>query len=123
MSRKCNKVIKDENYQEIRANLTNTQLKKLKSEAKNKRGTTLRLNKKNFADEELPHELFITTRQTTKLRNAFANNMTPDIKLRKNLGNLRRKALANVAIPLARDNLPGSVSKLTSSALNKFGRK
>ena len=123
MSRKCNKVIKDENYQEIRANLTNTQLKKLKSEAKNKRRTTLRLNKKNFADEELPHELFITTRQTTKLRNAFANNMTPDIKLRKNLGNLRKKALANVAIPLARGNLPGSVSKLTSSALNKFGRK
>ena len=71
----------------------------------------------------MPHELFITTRQTTKLRNAFANNMTPDIKLRKNLGNLRKKALANVAIPLARDNLPGSVSKLTSSALNKFGRK
>ena len=65
------------NYQEIRANLTNTQLKKLKSEAKNKRGTTLRLNKKNFADEELPiATLFITTRQTTKLRDPFANNMT-----------------------------------------------
>ena len=35
----------------------------------------LKLNKKNFEDEELPHELFLTTSQTTKIRNAFANNM------------------------------------------------
>ena len=43
--------------------LTNTQFNKLKYAAKNKRGTTLRLNKKSFEDEELPHELFLTTRQ------------------------------------------------------------
>ena len=30
----------------------------------------LRLNKKNFEDEELPHELFLITRQT-KIRNAL----------------------------------------------------
>ena len=42
---------------------------------KNKLGATLRLNKKNFEDEELPDELFLTTRQTTKIRNAFAKNM------------------------------------------------
>ena len=44
------------------------------------------LNMKTFEDEELPHELFLTTRQTTKLRNAFANNMLKDtskIKLSK----------------------------------------
>ena len=35
----------------------------------------LRLNKKNFEDGELPHELFLTTRQTTKIKNAFANNI------------------------------------------------
>ena len=39
------------------------------------------------------------------------------------LGNLRKKALANTAIPLARDKLPGLVSNLTSSAINKFDRK
>ena len=43
------------NYQEARVKLTNTQLNKLKSAAKNKTETILRLNKKNFEDEELPH--------------------------------------------------------------------
>ena len=43
----------------------------------------MRLNKKNFEDEELPHELFLTTRQTTKLRNGSANNMSTDTNLSK----------------------------------------
>ena len=126
------------NHQEMRVKLTNKQLNKLKSEAKNKTWTILRLNKKNFEDEELSHELFLTTRQTTKIRNAFANNMSTDIKLSKAqiskiiqsggsfgswLGNLGKKALTNIAIPLARDNLPGLVSNLTSNAINKFERK
>ena len=34
-------------------------------------------------DKELPHELFLTTRQTTKVRNTFANNMSTDKKLSK----------------------------------------
>ena len=33
------------------------------------------------------------------------------------------KTQTNVSIPLARDNLPGLVSNLTSSAINKFDRK
>ena len=33
--------------------------------------------------ENLPHELFLTTRQTTKLRNSIENNMSTDIKLSK----------------------------------------
>ena len=41
--------------QEARVKLTNIQLNKLKSKAKNKKGTILRLTKKNFEDEELPH--------------------------------------------------------------------
>ena len=55
--------------------LINTLISKLKSAVKNKLGATLRLNKKKFEDEELPDELFLTTRQTTKIRNAFAKNM------------------------------------------------
>ena len=71
-------------YLEVRVKLTNTQLNKLKSAAKNKIGTILRIKKqKKFQDEELPHELFPTTRQTTKIRNAFANNMPTVIKLSK----------------------------------------
>ena len=55
------------NYQEARVKLTNTQLKNLKYAAKNKTGTILRLNKKNFEDEGL----FLTTKQTTKIRNTL----------------------------------------------------
>ena len=50
------------NYQEASVKLTNTQWKKLTSVAKNKTGTVLKLNKKNFEDEELLHELFLTIR-------------------------------------------------------------
>ena len=125
-------------YEEATVKLTNTQLNKLKSAARNKAGIILRLNKKNFEDKELPHELFLTARQTAKTRNAFAKNMSTDIKLNKVqlskiiqsggsfgfwLNNLGKKALTNIAIPLARDNLPGFVSNLTSSAISKFGRK
>ena len=39
------------------------------------------------------------------------------------LGNLGKKVLTNIAIPLARDNLHGLVSNLTSNAINKFERK
>ena len=44
------------NYQEVRVKLTNTQLNKLKSAAKNKTWTILRLNKKNVEGEELRHK-------------------------------------------------------------------
>ena len=56
------------NCQETRVKLTNTKLNKLNYAAKNKTRTILRLNKKNFADEKLPHELFLTIRQTNKTK-------------------------------------------------------
>ena len=67
------------NYQETRVKLTNTRLNKLKSTAKNKTGTILRLNKEPFEDDELHHELFLTTRSITKLRNVFANNTSKNL--------------------------------------------
>ena len=69
--------------QETRVKLTNTQLNKLKSTVKNTTGATLRITKKNFQVEELPHELFLTTRQTTRKKNAFAHNISTNIKLSK----------------------------------------
>ena len=126
------------NYQEARVKLTNTQLKKIRSAGKSKTGTLLRVNKKNFEDEELPHELFLTTRQTTIIRNIFPKNMSTDIKLSKTqiskiiqsggsfgswLDNLEKKALASIAIPLGRDKLPVLVSNLTSIVINKFMEK
>ena len=67
-------------YQEAKVKLKNTCLNKIKSAAKNNPATILRTNKKNFQDEELLHDIFLATRQITKIRNAFANNMSTDIK-------------------------------------------
>ena len=39
------------------------------------------------------------------------------------LGNLGKKALATIAIPWARDNLPRLISNLTLNVINKFQRK
>ena len=52
-------LLKMASYEEARVKLTNTQLNKLKSAAKNNTGTTLRISKKNFQDEKLPHGLFL----------------------------------------------------------------
>ena len=63
--------------------LSNSQLKKLKTDAKNQTGVTLRKNIKMFNGNNLSHEWLLTTRQKTKLRNAFENNILTDIKLSK----------------------------------------
>ena len=39
------------------------------------------------------------------------------------LGNLRKKGLTNIAIPLGRDNWSGLVSNVTSNSINKLERK
>ena len=68
-------------YLEVRVKLTNIQLSKLIAVAKNKTGTILRVNKKNFVDEEFSQELFLTIKETTKIGNIFGNSMSTDIKL------------------------------------------
>ena len=39
------------------------------------------------------------------------------------LGNLHKKVITDLAIPSARNNLPGLVSNITSNAINIFERK
>ena len=63
-------------YNKVNVKLSNSQLSKLKTAAKNQTGVTLRMNIKMFNGNDLPHELLLTTRQKTKLRNAFENNMS-----------------------------------------------
>ena len=41
-----------------------------------------------FNGNNLPHELLLTTRQKTKVRNAFNDNMSTDLKLSKAQFNL-----------------------------------
>ena len=69
-------------YNTINAKLSDSQLNKLKSAVKNKQGTNLRMSRM-FYGNNLPHELVLTTRQTTRLRNVVENNMATDIKLSK----------------------------------------
>ena len=59
--------------------LSDAHLKKLKIAVKNKTGTTVRIDLKMFNGNDLPHELLLTTRQKTKLRNAFNNNMPNEL--------------------------------------------
>ena len=70
-----------------------------------------------FNGNDLPHELLLTTRQRTKIRNAFNDNMSTDIKLYKAqiskisggfLGSLLSKLagpLIKVAVSLAKNIL------------------
>ena len=103
----------------VNVKLTDTQPKKLKAAVKNKTEITLRMSLKMLDRNNLPHEFLLTTRQKTKLRNAFENNMSTDIKLSKAqirkiiqsggfLGALLSKLagpLMKVAVPLAKNIL------------------
>ena len=53
------------NFQEARVKLINIQLSKSKCTVKNTARTTLRVNKKNFENEELPFKNFFILRNTT----------------------------------------------------------
>ena len=70
-------------YSKVNAQLTDTQLKKLKTAVKNKTRTTLRMSLKVFDGNDLPHKLLLTARQKRKLRNGFKYNISTNIKLSK----------------------------------------
>ena len=59
--------------------LSDAQLKKVKK----KSGTTLIMSLKMLHENDLLHELLLTTIPKTKLRNAFNNNMSTDLTLSK----------------------------------------
>ena len=110
-------------YSKINCKLTNVQLNKLKKVVKSNEGATLRLGIKNFNKDELPHELLLTTRQNTKLRNAINNNLAIDIKLSKvqikkliQSGGFLGKILSKLAVPSMKVALP-----LAKNALAPLG--
>ena len=105
-------------YSKVNVKLTDRLLKKLKTTVKNKTGTT-GMSLKMLDGDSWPHELLLTTRQKTKLKNAFNNNMSTDIKPSKAqiskiiqsgafLGSLLSKLvglLMKVAVPFAKSIL------------------
>ena len=70
-------------YTKVNVSLSDSQIIKLKDAVKDNTGTTLRISLKMFNENDLPHELLLTTRQKTKIRNAFNNNTPTDLKLSK----------------------------------------
>ena len=106
-------------HSKVNTKLTDTLLKLMKTAAKNKTVTTLRMSLKRFDGNYLPHELLFITRQKAKLRNAFNSTMSTDLKLSKAqifkiilsgefLGSLLHKLvspLIKVAVPLANNIL------------------
>ena len=90
------------------------------------------MKERNFNKDETPHELLLTTRQNTKLRNSLNNNSATDIKLSKAqikkliqsggfLGKLLSKLagpLMEVAMPLAKNVLAPLGLTAAMSAIN-----
>ena len=119
-------------YNKVNVKLSDPQIKKLKDAVKDNKGTTLRINFKMFDGNDLPQELLLTTRQKTKVRNAFNNNTSADIKLSKTqivkiiqsggfLGSLLSKLagpLMKIAVPLAKNVFPPLAITAAASALD-----
>ena len=103
-------------YSKVNFKRSNLHLNKFKFAAKNQARTTFRMSLKKLDGINLPHELLLTGRQKRKLKNAFENNMSTDVKLSKAqiskiiqsggfLGSLLSKLagpLMKVAVPLAK---------------------
>ena len=87
----------------------------------------------------MSHELFLITRQNSKIKNAFANNLSADTKLsrvqlsktiiqsvgflNKTFDNLGEKVLLDLDVPLAKSLFPKLATKATSFAIDEFERK
>ena len=108
----------------------------MKTAVKSKTGTTLSMSLKIFDGNDLPHELLLTTRQITKLKNAFNNNISTDLKLLKLkfqnnsvwrvLGALLGKLpgpLIKVAVPSKKDILAPLGITATASGINAGTQK
>ena len=91
-----------------------------------------------FNGNNFPHELLLATRQKTKLRNAFNNNMSADLKLSKTqiskiiqsggfLGSLLSKLagpLMKVALPFAKNILaPLGITAAASALVQEWKKK
>ena len=112
----------------VNAKSTDKQLKKLKTTDKNKTGTTLIMSLKMFDGNDLPHELWLTTRQKTKPRNALNSNMSTDIKLSKIIqsrGSIIQfvgSLLSRIAGPLMKVAVPLAALAIWSSCFSHWCR-
>ena len=111
----------------VNVKLSDTQLKKLQTAVKNKTGTALRINLTMFNWNDLPHELLLTTRQKTKVRNALNNNMSTDLDFSEaQLSKIIQSGgfLGRLIGTLLKNGLPlikNVIKRLAKSVLNPLG--
>ena len=72
-------------YNSLNVKLLNSMLNKLKSAIKNETEVVLRLSSNMIGDNEtnFPHKVLLSNRQVANLRQAFANDISADMKLSK----------------------------------------
>ena len=118
-------------YSTLNVKLSTLQLNKLKFEIKNYAKVILKISSNAVGDSNdennFPHKLLLTSAQASKLRKAFANNSSANLKLSKNqlhkIGQ-PRGFLGRLLEPLLKTGLPliGSVIKpLAKSVLIRLG--
>ena len=118
-------------YNTLNVKLSTLQLNKLKFEIKNYAKVILKISSNAVGDSNdennFPHKLLLTSAQASKLRKAFANNSSANLKLSKNqlhkIGQ-PRGFLGRLLEPLLKTGLPliGSVIKpLAKSVLIRLG--
>ena len=120
-------------FNKANVKLSDEQLIELETAVKNKTGAILRMSLNMFDGNYLPHELLLTTRRRTKLRNAFNNNISTDVTLSKAhiskiiqsgefVGSLLSKLagpLIKVAVPLAKNILAPLGITTAASAIDE----
>ena len=129
-------------YNSLNVELSNSQLKKLKSAIKNETEVSFDIIIKYdwYCDNEtnFPHELLLSNRKVANLCKAFVNNSSTDIKLSKTdfskviqsggflrrlLGPLQKTGLPllkNVIMPLAKNSIRTNSSSTCSRCRNTY---
>ena len=105
-------------YNKVNVKLSDSLLNKLKSVVKNQTRITLTMNIKLFEGNNLSHELLLTTRQKARLRHAFENNFSADIKLSKT--KLSKIIQSDSVLGLLLSKIPGPLMKVAVPLAKKY---
>ena len=118
-------------HNSLNVKLSNSQLNKFESAIKNETDVVLRLSSnmigKSDDETNIPHKLFLTNRQVTNIRRAFAKHTSTDIKLSKTqLSKMIQSGefLGRLLCPLLRTGLPLmkiAIQPLSKSVLMPLG--